>query len=237
MTNSTQLRTVSYPCLAPSLLNADFGNIASAIKQLEDSSVQVLHIDVMDGCFVPPISFGDNIVSLAKRCSSALVEAHLMVCNPEGHIETFNKAGADRIIFHSEATPHAHRILQSLKSSGVSTGIAINPGTAVATVTELLELTDVLLIMTVNPGWGGQRLITSCLGKVAEAAAIIRARGLATRIEVDGGVNPETIADCVKAGADLFVTGSYLFQEGSIKERVATMQHAMDNVTVNRRDN
>jgi len=199
--------------ILPSLLNADIGSLRLIIESLKLAGASGFHLDIMDGHFVPPISFGDNISSLLKSLSVAEIETHLMVANPENHVDSFIAAGSTRIIFHYEASHHPHRLLSYLKTKGIKAGIALNPGTPLVMIEDVLELCDVLLIMTVNPGWGGQSFISSSLRKISDAAEMIIKEGLDTKIEVDGGINEASIASCRNAGASLFVVGTALFKD------------------------
>lgn len=182
-----------------------------------------LHVDVMDGSFVPPITFGDNMVrALRARCSN-LLDVHLMVVEPERHFEGLKKAGADRLIVHQETCPHLHRSLTEITSLGLQNGVAINPGTPVEAIYDVLDVCDLVLIMTVNPGWGGQPFIPSSLGKIRQLRARIdtHAGPRKPRIEVDGGINEDTAAQCRDAGADVLVAGSYIF---GAKDRAQAIQ-------------
>lgn len=208
--------------VAPSILGADFGNLESEIKSVEESGANYLHIDVMDGNFVPPITFGDNLIKLAKSCSSLFLDVHLMVEKPEKYIDSYVSAGADRLIVHQETCPHLHRTLETIKAKGISNGVAVNPGTPVELIFDVLQLTDLVLIMSVNPGWGGQKFIHSCLSKIAEVKQEINRQNLNCLIEVDGGVNETTGKECISAGAQVLVAGSYFFNS---KDRKLAVQH------------
>lgn len=178
----------------------------------------------MDGQFVPPISFGANMVAFAKSVQTTFIEAHLMTIDPERHFESFGEAGADRIIIHQEVSPHLHRLLGRIRSMGISPGVAINPATPASAIDEVLELADVVLVMTVNPGWGGQPFIPQCLKKIRAIADRIQEKGLPTVIEVDGGVAEHTIPLCVAAGASLLVAGSAVFGGDKPGERFTNLQ-------------
>jgi len=196
--------------VAPSILSADFGRLGGAIEEVMEAGARVIHFDVMDGHFVPPITIGPLVASsIADQVHDAggALDVHLMIEAPERHIEAFAEAGADSITFHEEATAHANRTLSAIRELGCLAGVAINPGTPVETLSELRGLADILLCMTVNPGWGGQAFIESSPDKVSRLAAIA---GDAA-IEVDGGVDASTAASVADAGASLFVAGSAVF--------------------------
>ena len=192
--------------LAPSILSFDLPDLRSAVRTMEAAGAPIVHLDVMDGQFVPPITFGDSYVKALRSSSGALFEAHLMVETPERQFEAFKAAGCGRIIFHAEASVHSHRLAQQLRDMQVSPGIAINPGTPVEAVLPVLDLVDLVLVMTVNPGWGGQAFIQSALDKVRR----LRSIRPELDIEVDGGVDPHTLPIARAAGADVFVVGSHL---------------------------
>jgi ribulose-phosphate 3-epimerase len=192
--------------LAPSILSFDLTDIRTSVETMTRAGGQIIHLDVMDGQFVPPITFGSDYVAKLRSCSDALFEAHLMTLTPERHFEDFRKAGCERIIFHAEATVHSHRLAQSLRAMGVSPGVAINPGTPAEAVLPILDLVDLVLVMTVNPGWGGQQFISSALDKVS----LLRSKRPDLLIEVDGGINPETLDTARAAGANVFVVGNHL---------------------------
>ena len=196
--------------VAPSILSADFSRLGAQIEELMDAGARVIHFDVMDGRFVPPITIGPLVLSsIADPVHSAggVVDVHLMIAEPDRHIEAFAEAGADSITFHEEATPHANRTLAAIRELGCLAGIAINPGTPVETLTELRGLADLVLCMTVNPGWGGQSFIAGSPDKVARLAEVAGE----ARIEVDGGIDTGTAGSVADAGASLFVAGSAVF--------------------------
>ena len=197
--------------LAPSLLSADLADLKNALKTIEDKGGTVVHIDVMDGRFVPQISYGQPVVQSLRQYSALPFDVHLMIEHPEEHVDTFASCGADWITFHHEACVHSHRLIQKIHDLGKKAGISIVPSTPVSAITELLEYVDLVLVMTVNPGFGGQKLIPSCVKKIAELKALREQRGLDFMISVDGGVNAQTISSVIDAGADVVVSGSAFF--------------------------
>jgi len=199
--------------LAPSLLSADFARIAEQIASVEDAGAQYLHLDVMDGRFVPNITWGPKIIGDLRRLSPLVFDAHLMIVEPERYVDDFRAAGCDRITFHLEATCHAQRLLTHIRESGAKAGLAICPQTPVALLQDVIEDCDTVLVMSVNPGFGGQKFIPRALDKIHEARALIDRRNPSCLIEVDGGVGPETARDVVDAGADALVMGSALFDK------------------------
>ena len=197
--------------VAPSILAADFARLSEQVGAVLEAGARTIHVDVMDGHFVPPISMGALVVdALAPQIheSGALVDVHLMVERPERHIEDFAKAGADNITIHAEATPHVHYALQAVRELGCTAGLALCPATPVAAASEVLGDIDLLLCMTVNPGWGGQNFLESSLGKLERLRALL---GPGVAIEVDGGIDARTAGPCAAAGATAFVAGSAVF--------------------------
>ena len=204
------------PLLAPSLLSADFSSLERAIKQIEDNNGSVVHIDVMDGQFVPEITYGQPVVRSIRKLTQLPFDVHLMVEHPENQIKTFAEAGADWITFHIEAAVHAHRIIQQIHELGKKAGVSIVPSTPISAIKEILECADIILVMTVNPGYGGQKLIPSCLKKVSELKKIREENNYNYLISVDGGVNNDTLKSVIDAGTDVIVSGSSFFN-GSLK--------------------
>ena len=199
------------PALAPSLLSADFSSLENAIKQIEENGGSVVHIDVMDGQFVPEITYGQPVVRSIRKLTKLPFDVHLMVENPENKIDSFVDAGADWITFHYEATNHAHRLIQMIHEKGKLAGVSICPGTPINLLSEILKCADIILVMTVNPGWGGQKIIQSCVEKIAELKKIREEKGYNYLISVDGGVNSQTLESVKSAGADIIVSGSAFF--------------------------
>jgi ribulose-phosphate 3-epimerase len=204
--------------LVPSILSADFTRLGEQVREAEAAGAQRIQVDVMDGHFVPNITMGPLVVEAVRRCTKLPLEAHLMITNPQDYIETFAQAGADVIIVHYEVSPHLHRNIQKIKAAGKQAGVALNPSTPVFMLQDLISLIDLVLIMTINPGFGGQELIPETLPKISQARQLVTQRGLACDIEVDGGINTATIPQVVRAGANLLVAGSAVYNE---KETVA----------------
>jgi ribulose-phosphate 3-epimerase len=201
--------------IAPSLLSADFRNIQREIKLVEKCKVELLHLDVMDGHFVPNITFGPMIVDAVNRCTKLPLDVHLMIENPDSYAEQFVRAGADYLTVSFEACRHLHRTINLIKSFKVKAGCALNPATPFNAVKPVMEDLDLLLLMTVNPGFGGQKFISSVLPKIEEARAFIDRQDLKTEIQVDGGINPTTAKSVKKAGADILVAGAAIFKSRS----------------------
>lgn len=212
--------------IAPSILSADYANFESELKKLEATGAEYVHIDIMDGHFVPNISFGAGVVASMRPHSRLVFDCHLMVSNPEHHIEEFARAGADIISIHAEATPHIHGALQKIRTAGVKASVVINPGTPVEVVKNVLNLVDQVLVMTVNPGFGGQAFLPETMDKVRELVVLREVNQLDFDIEVDGGIDDETIRVAKEAGADVFVAGSYVFK-GDVAHQVQTLKEAL----------
>ena len=197
--------------IAPSILSADFARLAEEIQAVERAGASLLHVDVMDGRFVPNITIGLPVVKAISRATRLPIDAHLMIVEPGQYAEQFVKAGAQMVSIHIEADPHAHRTLSGIRAAGGQAGIAINPGTSLAALEEVLRFADYVLLMSVNPGFGGQKFIPESLEKLRRLRRMIDERGLKTRIEIDGGIDADNIAEVAAAGAEIMVAGSAIF--------------------------
>lgn len=214
--------------IAPSILSADFANLERDVVLVEKAGADYIHVDVMDGQFVPNITLGPNIVSAIRPVTKLPLDVHLMIMNPERFVDDFAKAGADFIVIHQESTIHLHRTLQMIKNAGVKAGVVINPGTPVATLKDVLSMVDLVLVMTVNPGFGGQAFIPEMTEKIAELAALRKKYNYNYEIEVDGGIDAESAKLCAQAGADVFVAGSYVYNSDSPAARIQALRDAVE---------
>ncbi|RNF40642.1 ribulose-phosphate 3-epimerase [Planococcus salinus] len=199
--------------IAPSILAADFAKLGQEVEEVEKAGADWIHVDVMDGHFVPNITMGPIVVDALRPLNKLPLDVHLMIENPDRYIEDFAKAGADYITVHVEACPHLHRTIQLIRSFGVKPGVVLNPHTPVETIQHILEDIDLVLFMTVNPGFGGQKFIHSVIPKVQQLSDLLKERNLSVEIEIDGGINEETIVPCAKAGATVFVAGSAIYNK------------------------
>jgi ribulose-phosphate 3-epimerase len=214
--------------IVPSILSADFTRLGEQVREAEEAGANRIQIDVMDGHFVPNITMGPMVVEAVRRCTGLPLEAHLMITNPEQYIEDFAKAGADVIIVHQEVSPHLHRIIQQIKMADKLAAVALTPSTPIFMLEDILSLLDMVLIMTVNPGFGGQDFIPETLPKIARLRQMITHRGLLCDIEVDGGIHEATAPQVVQAGANLLVAGSAVYNEHeSVANAIARLRNAI----------
>ncbi|CEP81661.1 ribulose-phosphate 3-epimerase [Paraclostridium sordellii] len=206
--------------MAPSILSADFARLLEDVKKVENAGCEYLHIDVMDGHFVPNITLGPAIVKSLRNDVNMVFDAHLMIENPDNYIKDFADAGCDIIVVHEEACTHLHRTIQNIKSHNVKAGVALNPATPIENIKYLLKDVDMVLIMTVNPGFGGQSFIDGMIDKIKELKSLIDEQGLEVDIQVDGGIKPSNVDKVVKAGANVIVAGSAIFNSDDIDATV-----------------
>ena len=219
--------------IAPSILSADFAGLLSDVKAVEEAGADLLHIDVMDGHFVPNITIGPLIVEALSKKADIPFDVHLMIEDPDRYLSDFAKAGADIITVHQEACVHLHRTIQAIHDHQVKAGVAINPATPIYSLSHIIGDVDLVLVMTVNPGFGGQRFISSQLDKIKALKEMIEEMGLSEKveIEVDGGINLETAPSVVEAGANILVAGSYTFKgSGTIRDRILALRKATQNL-------
>lgn len=210
--------------IAPSILSADFARLGDDIAMCVEAGADWIHVDVMDGCFVPNLTFGAKVIETVRRLTTLPVDVHLMVVEPEKYFESFVKAGADLLTIHQEVSPHLHRQLTRIRELGAKAGVSINPSTPVHTLADVAGDLDLLLIMSVNPGFGGQRFIPGALEKIRQARALLNAAGNSAALEVDGGVARDTITSCWRAGADTFVAGNAIFAAADPRAEVGALR-------------
>jgi len=210
--------------IAPSILSCDFGNLERDFELINSSEADWFHVDVMDGVFVPNISFGFPVIEALKKVAKKPLDVHVMIVNPDQFIEQFAKAGTDILTVHYEACTHLHRTISAIKEAGMKAGVALNPHTPVSVLENVIADLDLVLIMSVNPGFGGQKFIANAVEKVRQAKAMITKAGSSTLIEVDGGVNTTTGAELVAAGADALVAGSFVFGNPDPKAVIASLK-------------
>lgn len=214
--------------MAPSILSADFSHLAEQVKLVEEAGAEILHIDIMDGHFVPNLTFGPALVKSLRKESKMRFDVHLMVEYPEKYIEDFADAGADHISFHIEATPHAHRVIQQIKERGITAGIAVNPATPLDGLKYILQDLDMVVLMTVNPGFGGQKFIPNVVPKIQVLSRHLEQIQSSCQIEVDGGINLKTAPMVAKAGAQILVAGSAVFSQADPEQAVKAIRQAAD---------
>jgi ribulose-phosphate 3-epimerase len=216
--------------LAPSILNADFGHLADAVRQAQEGGADWIHVDVMDGLFVPNITLGPMIVSAIRRATTLPLDVHLMIDEPRRYVQQFVDAGADWLSIHLEADRHPHRTLSDIRASGARAGLALNPGTPVTHATDLVDTLDLLLVMSVNPGFGGQAFILSALRKLREARELLSRSNPACELEVDGGIKLANAADVAQAGASVIVAGSFVYAQGdSVEANLRALRKAVSS--------
>jgi len=212
--------------ISPSLLSCDFGRLAEEVRAVEAAGADWIHVDVMDGRFVPNITMGPVVVEAIKRVATRPLDVHLMIVEPERYLEAFAKAGADVLGVHVEASPHLHRTLQQIRQLGAKPAVVLNPSTPLGAVEEVLSEVEMVMMMSVNPGFGGQSFIESTVDKVRRLRAMLDARGLEVDIEVDGGINAQTAKQVVEAGATVLVAGSYVFRAKDYAQAIRSLRPA-----------
>jgi len=216
--------TEARPLIAPSILSADFGRLAEEVRAVEAAGADWIHVDVMDGRFVPPITLGPLVVEAVRKATKLPLDVHLMIVEPERHIAEFVKAGAGSVTVHVETCPHLHRTLGQIRELGATPSVTLNPGTPLSALEEVLGEVGMVLVMSVNPGWGGQSFIPASVEKVRRLRAMLDARGSKARVEVDGGVNAQTARQVVAAGADVLVAGNAVFRAPDYRKAIADLR-------------
>lgn len=217
---------IKSPIIAPSMLSADFLNLGAAVDMINESEADWFHLDVMDGRFVPNISYGMPIIAQMKKRAKKTFDVHLMIVDPERYLEDFKKAGADYLTVHYETGYHLHRTLTSIRALGMKAGLSINPHTPVSMIKDIIHEIDLLLVMSINPGFGGQKFLPLTYNKIREARTLIDSAGSNTLIEIDGGVTIENAGDIIAAGADVLVAGNTVFSDPDPKEAIKKLKQA-----------
>ncbi|GJL60349.1 MAG: ribulose-phosphate 3-epimerase [Nitrospirales bacterium] len=220
------------PLISPSILSADFARLAEAVQMVEAAGADWIHVDVMDGHFVPNLTVGPPMVEALRKVTSLTLDVHLMMTNPDEFISEFVDAGADLLTVHVEACPHLHRTVQSIKERQVKAGVSLNPATSVTTLEEILGDVDLVLVMSVNPGFGGQQFISSSLDKIRRIRTMMQNSRSSAHLEVDGGINLTNVASVIQAGANVLVAGSAIFGSKNIPETIRQMRTAAQTVIV-----
>jgi ribulose-phosphate 3-epimerase len=210
--------------IAPSVLSADFAHLADSIKAVEQAGADMIHLDIMDGHFVPNITFGPGVVEAIRKVTKLPLDVHLMISDPVLFIPRFAEAGADYLTVHLESGPHLHRNIQAIKKLNIKAGVSLNPHTSIIQITEILGDIDLLLLMSVNPGFGGQQFIERTLEKIRVARRLIDSANYACVIEIDGGINDKTGKQCIEAGADILVAGDYIFRSGDFAAAIKSLR-------------
>lgn len=217
------------PLIAPSILAADFANLQADVTMINDSTADWIHVDVMDGVFVPNISFGMPVIKAIKKHAKKPLDVHLMIVQPERYLQAFKEVGADILTVHLEASTHLHRTIQEIKALGMKAGVAINPHTSVSLLKDIVADIDLICLMSVNPGFGGQKFIENTYAKTSELAALLKAANSKAKIEIDGGVNQENAPNLIASGAHVLVAGNFVFTAARPKEVIQQLKSLPDN--------